>query len=460
MTTACDLVEVYYSGDGVQTLFPFNFYYLYPEEIQVALLVNAGTSTAAWQPQVLGVDFQLVPPLQVEFLLTAPPAPTTAEPNVRIRRVTNISQLPAVFEEGSTIRAQDLNDNFETVQQAIEEVRCKTVFLNDQDGTIADALQELEGDVATNTANIATNAANIATNTGNIATNTANIAANAANIAINTANIATNTANIADNTSDIADNAADIADIQNNPYQLPIASDSVLGGIKVGSNLSITADGTLSATGGAGGGVTKIVAGNNVTISPGTGVGDVTINAVGGGGGGDSLWEVADNYLTPISSDNVNIPVELKLNEGVVSYTSGVFIFDEADPDPDQSAADIRLDAATSTFQGQRLALLPNPSQDWNLPGITSISVKNFSEEVFTVLSGGTVAMRGPVSIGDVGQSGARTPGKLFLNSRDDEDASTKAVTVDYGDDEVFVVDYTGKVTAKGYNLASLPTLP
>jgi len=40
-------------------------------------------------------------------------------------------------------------------------------------------------------------------------------------------------------------------------------------------------DGTLTGTGG---GVTKIIAGTNVSISPTTGVGDVTINASGGGG--------------------------------------------------------------------------------------------------------------------------------------------------------------------------------
>lgn len=38
------------------------------------------------------------------------------------------------------------------------------------------------------------------------------------------------------------------------PYDLPIASVQTLGGIKVGNNLTITADGTLNATGGGGGG--------------------------------------------------------------------------------------------------------------------------------------------------------------------------------------------------------------
>lgn len=40
--------------------------------------------------------------------------------------------------------------------------------------------------------------------------------------------------------------------------QLPIASTSSLGAIKIGDNLSITSDGTLSATGGGGGGVTVV----------------------------------------------------------------------------------------------------------------------------------------------------------------------------------------------------------
>lgn len=39
------------------------------------------------------------------------------------------------------------------------------------------------------------------------------------------------------------------------PYSLPTASDSVLGGIKVGSNLNIDENGVLSASGGGGGGV-------------------------------------------------------------------------------------------------------------------------------------------------------------------------------------------------------------
>lgn len=45
-----------------------------------------------------------------------------------------------------------------------------------------------------------------------------------------------------------------IAGKSNEEYTLPIASADTLGGVKIGENLSIAADGTLSATGGSGGG--------------------------------------------------------------------------------------------------------------------------------------------------------------------------------------------------------------
>ena len=46
-----------------------------------------------------------------------------------------------------------------------------------------------------------------------------------------------------------------------------------------------TASFALAVAGGGGGGVTHIIAGTNVTISPAGGTGAVTINSSGGGGG-------------------------------------------------------------------------------------------------------------------------------------------------------------------------------
>ena len=59
----------------------------------------------------------------------------------------------------------------------------------------------------------------------------------------------------------------------------------VTGSVKAGSGVSISADGTVSVN--AATNITQIVAGTNVSISPTSGVGVVTINAAGGGGGGE-----------------------------------------------------------------------------------------------------------------------------------------------------------------------------
>ena len=63
------------------------------------------------------------------------------------------------------------------------------------------------------------------------------------------------------------------------------------------------ASGPQGATGPAGA-VTKIIAGTNITISPTSGIGDVTINSSGGGGGGgsSSVWEITNAGINTISN--------------------------------------------------------------------------------------------------------------------------------------------------------------
>ena len=51
----------------------------------------------------------------------------------------------------------------------------------------------------------------------------------------------------------ILDGIIDLIPTLPEPYELPVATDEVLGGIKVGENLSITEEGVLSASGGGGG---------------------------------------------------------------------------------------------------------------------------------------------------------------------------------------------------------------
>jgi len=57
------------------------------------------------------------------------------------------------------------------------------------------------------------------------------------------------------------------------------------------------------------GGVSKIIAGQNVTISPTGGTGEVTINASGGGGGGISTVTANGEYgPSEINGTNLNVP--------------------------------------------------------------------------------------------------------------------------------------------------------
>ena len=57
-----------------------------------------------------------------------------------------------------------------------------------------------------------------------------------------------------------------LAELEN--YTLPIASNTKLGGIKIGENLTITEDGILSATGGGGGGINIVeVQGQDIDLA-------------------------------------------------------------------------------------------------------------------------------------------------------------------------------------------------
>lgn len=79
-----------------------------------------------------------------------------------------------------------------------------------------------------------------------------------------------------------------------------------IGAVKAGANITIAADGTISSTGGGSGGVTRLIAGSNITLNPTTGVGDVTISATGGGTGGVSQLVAGSGIsLSPASGTGV-----------------------------------------------------------------------------------------------------------------------------------------------------------
>ena len=133
---SCTDVQTIQAGNGSKTQFSFDFPYIFKSEIHVYFW-NATTkewdeklTTDATYPwQVTDAN-----PTIVEFTSTAPPAPATpVDPNestidnVKIRRITNLDDIRALFNPGSAIRSDDLNNNFEQLRYAIQESNCPGV---------------------------------------------------------------------------------------------------------------------------------------------------------------------------------------------------------------------------------------------------------------------------------------------------------------------------------------------
>ena len=133
---ACTDVQTIQAGNGSKTQFSFDFPYIFKSEIHVYFW-NAVTkeydeklttdSTYPWR--ITDAN-----PTIVEFTGTAPPSPATptvpgetSVDNVKIRRITKVDDIRALFNPGSAIRSDDLNKNFEQVRYAVQESNCGDV---------------------------------------------------------------------------------------------------------------------------------------------------------------------------------------------------------------------------------------------------------------------------------------------------------------------------------------------
>jgi hypothetical protein len=105
-------------------------------------------------------------------------------------------------------------------------------------------------------------------------------------------------------------------------YTLPIASNSVLGGIKVGSGLQILGDGTLYVVGGGGGGggITSVTATTDSGITASTVGGAVTLNTTYASQTIPGVVKV-DNLTIAISSEGV-ISAQQSIRQAVQSSVS------------------------------------------------------------------------------------------------------------------------------------------
>ena len=129
MSSVCSAVQTIKSGDGSKTQFSFDFPYVFKSEIHVYFWnvttkeydeILTTDSTYPWQVPSAN-------PTIVEFTGTAPPAPSDATANIKIRRITNIDDIQALFNPGSAIRSDDLNSNFEQLRFAIQESLCPDI---------------------------------------------------------------------------------------------------------------------------------------------------------------------------------------------------------------------------------------------------------------------------------------------------------------------------------------------
>ena len=150
-----------YTGDGSTTNYSFTFEYLKQADVKVTLDTVATTA------------FTFANATTLSF--TSAPANNVA---IRIFRDTAIDTLSSTFFPGSTIKAEDLNQNF-----------TQNLYVTQESETAVD--------ISDTTANTAKTTAEGAVTTANSAVTTANSAVTTANSAVTTANSAVNTANAA-----------------------------------------------------------------------------------------------------------------------------------------------------------------------------------------------------------------------------------------------------------------------
>ena len=195
-----------YTGNGSNKLFSITFPYLETSDINVYL---NGTL------QTITTQYFFANATTVEFV-TAPANGAT----ILLDRSTDDTALQATFFPGSSVKAADLNDNFDQVLYLAQET---SNLANSTISTAATALTTANSANATangiaGTANTALANANTAVTTANTAVSTANTASSNAttalsnsNTAITTANSATTTANNAVTTANSATTTANAA---------------------------------------------------------------------------------------------------------------------------------------------------------------------------------------------------------------------------------------------------------
>ena len=121
MAESCTATQIKYSGNGTQKKFTFQFPYMHFYDVKAALWDESKREYVEQTNLYILSDATTV-----EFL-RAPPLPPESAPNglnIVIFRDTSLETAETTFYPGSSIRAQDLNSDFEQLRLAAQESRC------------------------------------------------------------------------------------------------------------------------------------------------------------------------------------------------------------------------------------------------------------------------------------------------------------------------------------------------
>ena len=219
MATTEDL----HTGNGVDVLYSFTFPYIKESHIKVSV---GGINTTA---------YTLANATQVQF--NSPPSGA-----IRIYRETDVDTISSEFFPGSSLRAQDLNDNFTqtlyvsqenldsvgksdttastavtTANSAVTtanaaDTKADTAVTNSSAAVTTANAADTKADTAITDSSAAVTTANSASSTASTAATNASTALTTANTAATNASAAVTTANAADTIADAATVTADAAD--------------------------------------------------------------------------------------------------------------------------------------------------------------------------------------------------------------------------------------------------------
>ena len=114
--------RIEYQGNGSQKDYTFPFEYNETSEINVSVY---NPETLEYDSLAYNVDWKLLNPTTIRLT-------NTTEEELVIYRCTDINPMRAICQPGTPIKAQDLNDDFDQLRNAIEEGRCNVGALIDK----------------------------------------------------------------------------------------------------------------------------------------------------------------------------------------------------------------------------------------------------------------------------------------------------------------------------------------